>query len=153
MLSHGAEFVYTADDAFNPSIDRDFHGYVFPMPGPGMFAELVKKIMYPHGRDKVHCLGKGGNRGVTYMMEKAISMLEQQGHSGERSRIMMVGDRFDTDVRGGLSVGIQTCLVLTGCHSMGYEMFYRADPTSFFANSVGELPPLRTQQTRPPDLT
>ena len=36
--------MYTADDAFNPSIDRDFHGYVFPQPGPGMFAEMVKKL-------------------------------------------------------------------------------------------------------------
>ena len=34
MLSHGAEFVYTADDAFNPSIDRAFDGMVFPQPGP-----------------------------------------------------------------------------------------------------------------------
>ena len=48
-----------------------------------MFAEMVKKIMYPQGRDKVHCLGKGGNRGATYMMETAIDMLIQQGHSGK----------------------------------------------------------------------
>ena len=153
LLAHGAQFVYTADDAFNPSTDPEHPGMVFPLPGPGMFAEMMKKLMYPRGRNSAWCAGKGGNVGAKYMMRNAIAMLRAQGHSGELDEIMMVGDRFDTDVRGGLSVGIQTCLVLTGCHSMGYEMFYRADPTSFFANSVGELPPLRTQQTRPPDLT
>ena len=39
-------------------------------------------------------------------------------------------------------VGVKTCLVLTGCHSMECESFYRADPTSFFADSVGQLPGL-----------
>ena len=143
MLSHGAEFVYTADDAFNPSIDRDFHGYVFPMPGPGMFAEMIKKIMYPKWRDKVHCLGKGGNRGTEYMMEHAIEMLIEQGHSGDRSRIMIVGDRFDTDIRGGLSVGIRTCLVESGCHQYHLQPFYPADGVDFVAESVAALHPLR----------
>ena len=135
--------MYTADDAFNPSIDRDFHGYVFPQPGPGMFAEMVKKIMYPQGRDKVHCLGKGGNRGTEYMMETAIDMLIQQGHSGDRSKIMMVGDRFDTDVRGGISCGILTCLVESGCHQYKLQPFYPADTCDFVAESVAALHPMR----------
>ena len=61
LLSHGAHFVYTADDAYNPSADPNFPGMVFPLPGPGMFAEMMKKIMYPHGLNSFSCAGKGGN--------------------------------------------------------------------------------------------
>jgi len=39
---------------------------------------------------------------------------------------MMVGDRFDTDVRGGVSVGILTCLVESGCHQYKLQPFYPA---------------------------
>lgn len=141
LLSHGAHFVYTADDAFNPSCDKEFPGMVFPLPGPGMFAEMMKKIMYPHGRHAYSCAGKGGNVGSKYMMEKAVDMLVEQGHSGDRSRIMMVGDRFDTDVRGGLSVSLRTCLVETGCHTAACQRFYRADLACFCAASIGDLVP------------
>ena len=86
----GAMFVYTADDAFNPSVDPMHPGAVFPLPGPGMFAEMLKKLMYPHGRNHFFCPGKGGNHGGTYMMERGVQMLMAQGHSGDRSRILMV---------------------------------------------------------------
>ena len=50
MLSHGAELVVTAEDAFNPSVDPDNHPQsVFPLPGPGMFAAMFRKLMYPRG--------------------------------------------------------------------------------------------------------
>jgi hypothetical protein len=56
----------------------------------GMFAEMLKKIMYPEGRHSFSCAGKGGNAGRTFMMEAGIKMLCAQGHSGDRSKIMMV---------------------------------------------------------------
>ena len=98
-----------------------------------MFAEMLKKIMYPLGRDKVHCLGKGGNEGRRYMLERAIEMLRAQGHDGDRSKIMIIGDRFDTDIRGGRSVGIKTCLVESGCHTSQLQQFYPADTAHFVA--------------------
>ena len=53
MLSHGAELVVTAEDAFNPSVDPDHHPQsVFPLPGPGMFAAMFRKLMYPRGEAK-----------------------------------------------------------------------------------------------------
>eukprot|EP00966_Prymnesium_polylepis_P216760 5017861-Prymnesium_polylepis.1 len=55
-----------------------------------MFAEMLKKIMYPEGRHSFSCAGKGGNVGRTFMMEAAIEMLRAQGHCGDRSKIMMV---------------------------------------------------------------
>ena len=45
MLSHGAELIVTAEDAFNPTVDPDFHNSVFPSPGPGMFSALFRKLM------------------------------------------------------------------------------------------------------------
>jgi len=139
LLSHGAQFIHTADDAYNPSADPKHPGMMFPLPGPGMFAEMMKKLMYPHGKENVWCPGKGGNVGGEFMMEHAIRMLERQGHSGERARIMMVGDRFDTDIRAGLGVGIRTCLVTSGCHSLGCQRFYRMDPAHHHAPSVVHL--------------
>ena len=46
LLSHGAQFAYTADDAYNPSVDPRHPGMMFPLPGPGMFAEMMRKLMY-----------------------------------------------------------------------------------------------------------
>ena len=112
---------------------------MFPLPGPGMFAEMMRKLMYPHGKDAIFCCGKGGNMGGKYMMEPAIELLRQQGHSGERSRIVMVGDRFDTDIRAGLSVGIRTCLVTSGCHYLTCQQFYKMDPAHFYAPTVQHL--------------
>ena len=108
ILGHGAQLVYTADDASNPATDDAFGGYVWPQPGPGMFAKMLMAIIPPRARHRVHCLGKGGDDGRKYMMERAINMLIEQGHDGDRSKICMVGDRFDTDIRGGRSVGVKT---------------------------------------------
>ena len=141
LLSHGAQFIYTADDAYNPSADPKHPGMMFPLPGPGMFAEMMKKLMYPHGKEHIWCAGKGGNVGTDFMMEHAIRMLEKQGHSGERARIMMVGDRFDTDVRAGLSVGIRTCLVESGCHNVECQKHYRMDPAHYYAPNIADLVP------------
>jgi ribonucleotide monophosphatase NagD (HAD superfamily) len=149
MCHAGAEFVYTADDAFNPSVDAEFPDMVFPLPGPGMFAAMMKTVMFPHGSARVACCGKGGNVGKTYMMEHAIKMLELQGHSGDRSRIMMIGDRFDTDIKAGCSVGIRTCLVESGCHTVDMQHLFTADAAvaDFYAKNVGGLVPASTSAT------
>ena len=142
LLSHGAQFVYTAEDAYNPSVDPRHPGLVFPLPGPGMFAAMMKVLMYPHGQSQIACAGKGGNQGGRYMMEQARQMLIAQGHSGDPRQIVMVGDRFDTDVRAGLSAGFLTCLVTSGCHSVAMQDHYRTDPVHFYASGVGDLVPV-----------
>jgi hypothetical protein len=43
LLAFGAEFIYTAEDPTNPSLDERYPGTIFPMPGPGMFVEMLKK--------------------------------------------------------------------------------------------------------------
>jgi len=139
LVAHGAEFVYTADDNSNPSTDAAFPGWVFPQAGPGMFAAMLRKLMYPDLMHRVHCLGKGGNEGTHYMMEAGIQKLIAQGHSGERARIMMVGDRYDTDVLGGQSAGVRTCLVLSGTHRLEQQAYFPHARPDFYADSVMEL--------------
>ena len=44
MLSHGAHLVLTAEDAFNPSADPLYPTNIWPLPGPGMFGALFRKV-------------------------------------------------------------------------------------------------------------
>ena len=117
MLSHGAELIVTAEDAFNPSVDPDYPQSVFPLPGPGMFASMFRKLMFPRGEDKIRVCGKGGVEGDEFMIGRALEMLREQGHNGDLSSVMIIGDRFDTDVRAGVRAGLRTCLVESGCHA------------------------------------
>ena len=59
----GADFIYTAEDSCNPSIDARYPGMTFPMPGPGMFVDMLKKSMPPGSSSRLYCSGKGGNVG------------------------------------------------------------------------------------------
>ncbi|KAJ8599705.1 hypothetical protein CTAYLR_004729 [Chrysophaeum taylorii] len=141
LLSHGAHLIYTADDPFNPSLHDRFVGNVFPLPGPGMFASMLLPIM-PPGSDKDGrwaCCGKGGNIGHKFMVEKAIRMLRAQGHSGKRSSIVLVGDRFATDIRAGNRAGIKTCLVESGCNRIAERCFFPTDIPTYWAPSIGHF--------------
>ena len=104
-----------------------------------MFAAMLKAIIPPRGMGRVHCLGKGGQDGKQYMMEHAIKLLREQGHSGDRKTICMMGDRFDTDIRGGSMVGITTCLVETGEHQLKLQGDYPQDVPTFVARSIGAM--------------
>ena len=52
------------------------------------------------------------------------------------SRIMMIGDRFDTDIRAGLSAGVMTCLVESGAHAYDRQADYPDDPAFFVPASL-----------------
>jgi len=125
--------VYPADDPFNPSDEGH------PLPGPGMIAQLFMNHERDEGR--MLCVGKGGDLGKKYMMEKAIEMLKEQGHSGDKSKIVMVGDRFDTDIRAGVNVGIKTLLVESGAHHKDQQSTHLTAPATWFASSVLDIVP------------
>jgi len=146
LVRFGAEFIYTAEDATNPSIDERYPGVDFPIPGPGMFVNLLKTSMLEQAR--CYCCGKGGNAGRRYMMDRAIQMLIEQGHSGKRDEIMIVGDRFDTDIRAGTFAGIKSCLLESGAHTLDNADQFPTDIPSFAADSIIALPypcPKRTE--------
>mmetsp|Transcript_5123 Transcript_5123/g.17104 ORF Transcript_5123/g.17104 Transcript_5123/m.17104 type:complete len:808 (+) Transcript_5123:146-2569(+) len=137
LLTHGAEFVCTAEDAFNPTKEG------LPLPGPGMFSAMFRKVTWPLGRHRHRVLGKGGGaaEGGKYMVGHAIEMLRRQGFDGELHEVLIVGDRFDTDIRAGVAAGLRTCLVESGCHRMELQPYYPADRATYVAASVAELLP------------
>jgi len=66
--------------------------------------------------------------------------LEGQGFAGERRRLLMVGDRFDTDIRAGGALGWRTCLVESGCHRVDvHARDFPADVADAVADSVRDL--------------
>ena len=54
---------------------------------------------YPRGEGKLRVCGKGGAEGDEFMIGHALQMLRQQGHNGDPSTVLIIGDRYDTDVR------------------------------------------------------
>ena len=100
-------------------------------------------------RRYVHVCGKGGREGQTFMMQRAIDMLKAQGHTGDASSILIVGDRYDTDIRAGVQAGIKTCLVESGCHSVGLQPNFPRDRAHFVARSVKELIPHQFVRSAP----
>lgn len=102
---------------------------------------MMRFLMHPAEEGQVVCAGKGGSHGDVFMMQHAIEMLKAQGHSGDKSKIMMVGDRFDTDIRGGISCGIKTCLVQSGAHRARMQKDFPLDVADFTAPSVAWLNP------------
>jgi ribonucleotide monophosphatase NagD (HAD superfamily) len=139
LLVHGAKMIYTADDSFNPSFDPDHPGMMFPMPGPGMFARMLRYAMPPSAEDSFACAGKGGSHGAEFMMGRAIEMLKTQGHSGDLSTIAMVGDRFDTDMKAAASVGVRGILVESGVNMAHQQQFFPDCPATWVAESVDYL--------------
>jgi hypothetical protein len=78
-----------------------------------MFASLFRKLMYPTDKQSCACAGKGGNQGGTFMMEAARDMLKSQGHDGDRNKILMVRDGFETSNRAWtLARPLQSCCSL-----------------------------------------
>ena len=143
VLAHGAELIATAEDAFNPSQDN------MPLPGPGMFCAMFRKLLGPIGEKRLHICGKGGSVGSQYMMERALGMLREQGFKGDASKVMIVGDRFDTDILGGAMSGIKTCLVESGCHAVSMQKHFPEAKADFVASSIAELiPPERRRAGR-----
>ncbi|KAJ1445523.1 HAD-like domain-containing protein [Pelagophyceae sp. CCMP2097] len=146
LLAHGAKLVVTAEDAFNTAHDEAYPGHVFPLPGPGMFAAAFRKLMYPLGEKNIVVIGKGGES--CCMIEKALEVLQEQGcDTSDRSKILIIGDRFDTDVAAGVLSGLSTCLVESGAHDISLQRFYPNFATDFVCASVAALLPLSSRAT------
>merc|ERR1712130_1034625 len=115
--------IYTADDAFNSVVDPEYPDLELPFLGPGMLVDMLRFGIYPH-EGNFACVGKGGSHGAEFMMKRGIQMLKQQGHSGDLTKIAMIGDRFDADIHGATSVGIKGILVESGSHQAHQQHIY-----------------------------
>jgi len=153
LINSGCDFIYTAEDHTNPSIDPLYEDVIFPMPGPGMFVEMLKNSMPPgRGGSQLYCCGKGGNVGRTFMIDRAIQMLKAQGHCGERDKIVVIGDRFDTDVRAGVLAGTKSCLLESGAHRLEMADEFPTDIPSYTCKSIAEILPRSERLRKAEDL-
>jgi NagD protein len=94
LINDGARFMATNPDATGPSLEG-------ALPACGSVAALITKAT---GVDP-YFVGKPN----PLMMREGLNQIEAHSETSA-----MIGDRMDTDVRGGLEAGLQTFLVLTG---------------------------------------
>lgn len=118
LIENGAQFIATNPDVSGPSE----HGTV---PGCGAMAALIEKAT---GKAPFF-VGKPN----PLMMRSALNYLD--AHSEES---VMVGDRMDTDIVGGIESGMRTILVLTGVTSREHVQRFPYRPT-WVVESVAEI--------------
>src|SRR5690242_13629823 len=94
LINDGSRFICTNPDATGPSLEG-------ALPAAGSVAALITKAT---GIDP-YFVGKPN----PLMMREALNKIDAHSETS-----VMVGDRMDTDVLGGLEAGMRTYLVLTG---------------------------------------
>lgn len=108
-------------------------------PGPGVFVDAVEATLGRPLGAQCRIFGKGGGHDADFG-DVAMKLLRAQGFQGSRRRVMMVGDRFDTDVRTGGINGWSTCLVESGCHTAEeHAALFPRDMADVVADSVRDL--------------
>jgi phosphoglycolate phosphatase len=91
----------TNDDAFMKLGD-------YAMPGNGCLVNTLLYCLRSFSKDREYLVtGKPDPCIVEY--------IQSQSGITDKSKILMVGDRLDTDILLGINAGIDSCLVLTGC--------------------------------------
>ena len=194
LLAFGAEFIYTAEDPTNPSVDARYPATNFPMPGPGMFVEMLKKsvrreargrsreiacavwrrdglcwcVAALHARCHVHtshsrispdrplarrcrhrapagatAVARAATWGASSWSTVRSRCSRSRATRGERDKIMIVGDRFDTDVRAGVLAGIKSCLLESGAHTLDMADEFPTDIPSYTCKSIEGIAPSR----------
>ena len=139
LLENNATLIHQAPDQAPWPLRKN--GLVLDTPGPGPFVQLLKSAIFPLGQQSAFCTGKGGNLGSEYMYSKGLELLRQQGFTGAKENIAMVGDVLATDIKGGQDFGVHTFLVLSGCNTLADEKWWpEIKPTCVF-ESVGAIPP------------
>jgi len=88
----------------NPDVgDRDASGYLVPDTG-----SLIPSVEAASSR-KARVVGKPSVDVIQQLLQKT---------GFEPARVLMIGDRLDTDIRFGQAGGVGTCLVLTGVSTL-----------------------------------
>lgn len=118
LIDAGAKFIGTNPDMVDP-----IHGGVEPAAGA-----LLASIEAATGK-KPYIVGKPNS----LMMILARKMLGAHAED-----CVMVGDRMDTDIVGGLEAGMATCLVLTGVSRRETIEHFPYRPT-FVYESVADI--------------
>jgi len=120
LISRGARFIATNPDVVDPTEDG-----LEPACG-----SLLAPIELATGR-KPYVVGK----------PNSLMMLIARKQLGARaSQTLMIGDRMDTDIVGGMEAGMITCLVLTGVATRETIDTFPYRPQHIF-NNIGEIYP------------
>lgn len=120
FIQGGAKFIGTNPDMIDP-VEGGFE------PAAGV---LLKAIEAATGK-KPYIVGKP-NSLMMMIARKKLGV-----HSEDT---VMIGDRMDTDIVGGMEAGMKTCLVLSGVSSRESMKDFPYQPDYVF-NSVGEIDP------------
>lgn len=119
LVSNGSKFIVTNPDMTDP-IEG---GGIEPACG-----SLIAPIERATGK-KAFFVGKPNALMMTLAKQKLGS------HSADT---VMIGDRMDTDIVGGMEAGMVTCLVLSGVTTEEHSKEFPYKPTYIF-NNVGEI--------------
>ena len=120
LINKGAKFIGT-----NPDVVDPIEGGIEPACGA-----ILSAIETATGK-KPYIIGKPNSLMMTIATRKL---------GVHASDAVMIGDRMDTDIIGGLEAGMTTCLVLSGVtnESMIDHFPYKPD---YIFNNVGEISP------------
>eukprot|EP00005_Dracoamoeba_jomungandri_P000715 CAMPEP_0174257686 /NCGR_PEP_ID=MMETSP0439-20130205/6800_1 /TAXON_ID=0 /ORGANISM="Stereomyxa ramosa, Strain Chinc5" /LENGTH=381 /DNA_ID=CAMNT_0015340883 /DNA_START=12 /DNA_END=1157 /DNA_ORIENTATION=+ len=140
LIQNGATYLNAAPDTHNAVYDSKFPGLNLETPGPGTFEKLFSSSVYPKAMDMMYDSGKGGNVGSKYMMEPARKLLVAQGASGIKSRIAMVGDTLNTDIKAAIDFDIKSIFVLSGVHQPSDYPYYPGLRPDCVLDNVGDIP-------------
>ena len=105
-------------------------------PGPGSIISILKNIINNEiFEKKVIIYGKGNDKlFLSNAIEKVESLLQMKFNL---KNIIMIGDRLDTDIRAGNNIGINTCLVESGCDN--YHSINNYDRPTLVASSIEDF--------------
>ena len=120
FIQNGAKFIGTNPDMIDP-VEGGFE------PAAGV---MLKAIEAACGK-KPYIVGK----------PNSLMMMIARKQLGVHSEdTVMIGDRMDTDIVGGLEAGMKTCLVLSGVSSRASigDFPYRPD---YIFDTVGDIDP------------
>lgn len=120
LINKGAKFIGTNPDVIDP-----VEGGIEPACG-----SILAAIEVATGK-KPYIIGKPNSLMMTIATKKL---------GVHASDAIMIGDRMDTDIVGGLEAGMTTCLVLSGVTSREMINEFPYKPDHIF-NNVGEIFP------------
>lgn len=109
----------------------------------GWFFEVDNhEVLFPAGGSTVNYLKFAAEREpiVVGKPSKDLAKIIRKKYALENKKILMVGDRLNTDVAFGINGGMSTLLVLSGCHKMKHvnQVTSREKP-DFIATCLSDI--------------
>ncbi|KAI6186715.1 Phosphoglycolate/pyridoxal phosphate phosphatase family protein [Aphelenchoides besseyi] len=128
LQNENVDFIGTNEDDRCPAPDPEL---IVPDAGP-----IISAVKAASGREPM-VVGKPNTPAFDYI---------QRRWKIDPARTLMVGDRTDTDIKFGRDHGLQTMLVLSGCHQVEDVVANQMNGSTdkiphYYANNLGSLVP------------